>query len=133
MVVKNRTVRDGGWGAKKAYYASRSLPFSWLNWIDGVEGTHRLRGGNGALTDRGDSPVAEDEGVCRWRGSGMPWVTGDSGRGSMPNCSGWRNGEGGNVCSEDARIVESSGGGYVGVVGILIGGQSGILCKRHLC
>lgn len=135
VFCKSKWGSDGGgiepasrWEGRSAgrLYVSRSLPFSLLsNWNDGVEGTQAWRRGNGALTDRGDSPVTEDEGVCRWWDNGVARKTGDSGRGSMPNCSGWRNGEGGSVCREEARTVGSSGGGYVGVVGILIGGQSG--------
>jgi len=54
------------WRAEwKTAYVSHSLPFSLLNWNVGVEGTQTWRCGNGALTDRGDSPVAEDDGVCR--------------------------------------------------------------------
>lgn len=127
MVLKKNWSRRRG----ERSYSSRSLPFSDLMWTVGVDPSHWLRGGKGALTDRGDS-VTEDDGVCRWR-RGRLGGMGDSGSGSMPNCSGLRKGEGGTVCEDDARRCWSSGGGYVGVVGILSGGQSGVLSCELLC
>ena len=53
------------------------------------------------------------EAVCRWRVYGTLLVsTGDSGRGSRPRVSGFRNGDGAPWYDPN----KESGGGYVGVV-----------------
>lgn len=73
---------------------------------------------------------AEDmDDVWRCRGSGAFDETGDSGRGSMPNCSDFIYGDWVLVMEVMYRLG-SSGGGYVGVVLILGGnGQSpNVLC-----
>lgn len=67
--------------------------------------------------------------VWRCRGSGAFDATGDSGRGSMPNCSDLIYGDW-VLVREVMYRLGSSGGGYVGVVFILGGnGQSpNVLC-----
>jgi len=70
------------------------------------------------------------EAVWRCRGGGGGTCgelldgTGDSGRGSMPSCSGLRNGEGA-PASDNAKATGSSGGGYVGVVVEFLEWQNG--------
>lgn len=78
---------------------------------------------------RGDCGCGTEgmEAACRSRGSGVLEGTGDSGSGSIPNCSSLMYGDGALV-NDAIRPAGSSGGGYVGVVVILGGnGQSLVL------